>query len=223
MQGDMKIKFKHKIYTRRGIVARILHYYSLATFEEVLDGMSWYDSAHLFCVKTAEDFGITPIQVAGVVAALSPMQNWDINKDNTVRFLNGDKAVHTLAQVSKAEACLETNSPEEIFKLLSKNGVKTSQFFWNIAFPDSNKGVTIDRHAIAVSVFSPSNLAPISEPYGKLSASQYKAFEEAFRRAAEIKNILPHQMQAVTWGVLRRLRGLASHKGLEINEREVAF
>jgi hypothetical protein len=135
------------------------------------------------------------------------MVAWDVNKQNVRDFLKGTReSVHTKAQVAKAHDCLHTQYPEEIFNLLTINKAKTSWFFWNILYPDTVSGVTIDRHAIGSCVFSPSNADVIPEGYGNITINQYNFFMRAYMRAAEIRGILPHQMQAIVWETYKSLR-----------------
>lgn len=211
-----EIKFKNNRLTTRGVVSRLTNYYKNSSAEHKARGMSWYNEAHQFCVDLGVKAGVPTFQVAGVVSALSPMQSWDINRDNAAKFLIDKKDdVHTKAQVAKAHECLRADTPEEIFTLLTKDGVKTSWFFWNILYPNESAGVTIDRHAIGSSVFSMSEAKVIPDGYGNLTSNQYKFLDNAHRVAAERIGILPHQLQATIWGTYREARQLTNHKEYE--------
>lgn len=202
-----KIKFKGKGISTHGLVKRILYYHGIANPENLEQGMSWYNRAHEFCKELGEELNLPLFHVAGVVAALSPLVEWSVNKQNARDFLQGTRvSVHTKSQIAKAHACLHTEYPEEIFNLLTIKGTKTSWFFWNILYPDTASGVTIDRHAIGSCVFSPSNAAVIPDNYSHITINQYNFFMRVYMRAAEIRGILPHQMQAIVWEVYKSIR-----------------
>jgi len=203
------VKYNGAVWSKRGVVHRLLYYYRLSSSENVERGLAWYNEAHKFCEDLAIKSGYQTFQIAGVVAALSPMQAWDVNKDLALKFaLHNRRNVHTRDQVSKADDCLVADSPEKIFKLLTVNGAKTSHFFWNILYPNTCSGVTIDRHAIGACVYSPSNAKTLADNMGNLTPNQYRFMMDCYVRGAQISNILPHQFQAVIWGVYREQKGL---------------
>lgn len=201
------MKFKRQELKKSGVVRRLLHYYSLATAEDI-QHKDWYFEANQFCKQLSDDFGVPLFQVVGVCAALSPQKNWQENKKLTFNFMRGNRSGHYKQQIDKADQCLTADSAENIFRLLTKNGMKTSWFYWNILYPDVETGVTIDRHAIGACVFSPTNIQTIPDGYGMLTVGHYKFFSECYASGAKIQALRPHEFQAIVWSVYRRLKEL---------------
>lgn len=201
------MKFKRQELKKSGVVRRLLHYYSLAMPEDI-QHKNWYLEAHRFCKQLSDDFGVPLFQVVGVCAALSPQKNWQENKKLVFMFLRGSQRGHFKQQILKAQQCMVAQTAEEIFNLLTKNGMKTSWFYWNILYPDVETGVTIDRHAIGACVFSPTNIQTIPDGYGVLTVGHYKFFSECYASGAKIQALRPHEFQAIVWSVYRRLKEL---------------
>ena len=93
---------------------------------------------------------------------------------------------------------------------------KVRSFYNNIVAPWSDHGdVTVDTHAIAAALLRPlagddkdvSNGLGMGGPdhAGTGMHGLYGAYVEAYRKAAEARNILPRQMQSITWEALRGL------------------
>ncbi len=100
---------------------------------------------------------------------------------------------------------------------------KVRSFYSNIIEPNSPHGdVTMDTHAVAASLLRPlsgnslevahnfNNYAGKGLPNARGSATTgvqgtYPFYAEAYRRAAAERNILPRQMQSITWEAVRGL------------------
>jgi DNA-directed RNA polymerase subunit K/omega len=92
---------------------------------------------------------------------------------------------------------------------------KVRNFYNNILAPDAPHGdVTIDTHAVAAAHIRPHSAAspevdqnlngpPTSAATGTIGT--YGIHAEAYRRAAQQRNILPRQMQSITWEAVRTL------------------
>ena len=94
---------------------------------------------------------------------------------------------------------------------------KVRSFYNNIFHPNSDAGfVTIDTHAVAAGLLRPlsGNSAEVSHNFGgdgtAISAATgmsgtYPYYQEAYRRAAEARGLLPREMQSITWEAVREL------------------
>lgn len=170
----------------------------LAVWEDATDahrdsGMAWYDFAHDFALRIS---GGDIVRGAGVVAALSPNKAWDQNMILAERAFHDGAASGTLGvAVRKANAILAGADPVDVLG----NGLKTRNFYQNIARPDCPEAVTIDRHAYDVALAERNS---DNKRYA-LTPTRYAAFCEAYRDAALRLGILPLQVQAVTWETWR--------------------
>lgn len=211
----MKQKFKYSILTDKKCINSIIKFYQQATITEIKDGLNWYNEAHQYCKELAQRFNITVQQTAGIIAAFSPQAGWVENKRYAITFLlSPEIQLRSLTQQIKATNILKLKSETDIYTSLSTCGEawKTKAFFVNILNPDLPTGVTIDRHAIAVCLQKPDNVYALNKQQGKLSVAQYNFFQECYIKAATILNILPHELQAITWITYRRLRELRDHE-----------
>jgi hypothetical protein len=206
----MKQKYKGTELTKTKTVNNILRYYDLATKTEILRGKNWYRDANYFADIMQQRHGHKKYQIVGIIAALSPQTNWQENKRIAELFLLGYREeLHNGQQLFKAEQCLEAKK-SQIFKLLTKDGKKTSYFYNNILYCNYDNGVTIDRHAIGVCTQKPNKVRAINNNGAQITKRQYDFFQTCFNEAAKKVNILPHELQAIVWSSYRRLRGLPS-------------
>jgi hypothetical protein len=213
-----KQKFKGDILTERKLVNSILRFFHAANVNEVKEGLRWYTEANEYCKELAGRFQLPLQVVAGIIAAYSPQTGWQENKRYTLSFLINPKQRHkSLVQDVKARKIAGLVCENEIYSALSVNDAawKTKAFFLNILNPDVVTSVTIDRHAIAVSIQHPDKTEALSDDYGKLTKKQYEFFERAYVKAALELDILPQQLQAITWTVYRRLRSLRQYDDLK--------
>lgn len=214
----MKQKFKGEVLTEKKAVNSILRFFNAATANEVKEGLRWYAEANTYCRELAARFNIPVQVVAGIIAAYSPQTGWQENKRYTLSFLlNPKQRQKSLVQDMKARKIAGLICENEIYSALSVNDAawKTKAFFLNILNPDVVTSVTIDRHAIAVSIQHPDKTEALSDDYGKLTKKQYEFFERAYVKAALELDILPQQLQAITWTVYRRLRALRQYDDLK--------
>ncbi len=200
------MKYKSKELTKRKVVNNILRYHELATETEVTGGLTWYTEAHDLCVDLSERTGYPVLNIAGVVAALSPQTSWELNKVYVVRFLADklDARANTTANKKKALACLSAGNTGDVKRIL--NGNKTKAFFFNIAFPEVHGIATVDRHAVAICLQRPEKVKAL--PPVQLTDNQYNFFEDCYNSASEKLGVNSLELQAITWVTYRRLRGL---------------
>lgn len=207
-------RFKKETLTERKCINSIIRFYLLATTEEHRDGLEWYAEANKYCKELAGRFNISIQQAAGIIAVFSPQAGWTENKRYAVSFLiNPKNRLRSLVQDIKAKKILKLKSEADIYHAQSITGqaFKTKSFYLNILNPDISTDATIDRHAIAVCTQSPENTFALPKDYAKYTEIQYNFFASCYVKAAAKLDILPHQLQAITWIVYRRIRDLKEH------------
>lgn len=173
-----------------------------ATPEQVQAGADWYADAHLIANVLADRHELTVSVVAGVIAALSPLNSWGSNVNLASRFLEagGLHAGYLSLGLAKARDILAGADVERTLK-----GHKTVNFYRSI-YTAGAQGVCIDRHAYSLAL----NDRSVSNAVPNLSAKRYAEFADAYVRAAKILSresetpLTPAQVQSVTWSVWRQ-------------------
>ncbi len=197
----MKQKFKGQTLTTTKVVNNILRVYDQST-----NNHNWYVEANTLAFELGKKYlpndteKVATAKVSGIIASLSPLKSWDENKKITITFLQGGKAKHTAVMVNKAKLILSSNGDVDVIAEIL-NGNKITSFFLNILQPYTSQAVTIDRHAISIAVGE-----SLTGDQLQISTNQYKFFETCYRVAANKRNELPSQMQAVTWVKWRELK-----------------
>lgn len=177
------------------MATNIVDTYRTATAEQVAEGAEWYPVAHALCVGWAEEYDITLDQACGVLAAISPRLNWNLNVAYAERIFREGYAPILGGNLAKALAILATDA--DPLTILSGNKVRS--FYSNI-LDLSSPAVTIDRHAIDVA------LGFVGDDKSRKVLDRkggYDAVADAYRAAAEIVHEIPAVVQAITWVVQR--------------------
>ena len=174
---------------------RIRKWYNLASKQQVIEGMHWYNDAHVLAVKLSARYGISVIQVAQVISVLSPQKKWETNKLETIALLN----LHfngvspefglfaTERSISECHAILRGEF------LIPSSRTKTYSFADNIAYLDVSTEITIDRHALRVAYDD------TSAAIDKVGINAYKYARQAYQQVADSLGIKGYQLQAITW------------------------
>lgn len=201
--GNTLAEPKQRTYAANPNSARILDVWAQATVGELDEGLHWYESAFAFALTLDPE---RTERAAGVIAALSPMKSWKDNCILAVRAFEQGFASGALgANVAKADAILSGADPLEIL-----GGSKVRNFYKSILNPLDPDAVCIDRHAFDIAVGRITN----DQTRGALKRKGvYEGFGAAYKRAAraiskEGYDVVPAQVQAVTWTVWRRLKGI---------------
>jgi len=189
-------------YSRTKIRNNILKVYKVSVNSEQND---WYREAHQFGVevssflKSFKNYDVTVNQVLGIVSALSPLKEWEKNKEIAVDFILTGDCGHMGANKRKARAILNCDgSDDKILEILS--GPKTSRFYMNMMYPDGT-GVTVDRHAIAIAI---GRTATNKEQ--ALTPKAYTFIEKCYIMTAETLGLDPLHLQSITWQAWKRIK-----------------
>lgn len=187
--------------TRTAMVRNILREYRATDGET---GRDWYAIANSKSFELSELSRTTTwIQAAGVIAALSPQQQWWQNVMLAEQAIRAGAMVqgHTGDAMRKVNRILSLESPtvDEVNSILG--GLKVRSFFFNIITAGGVDGVvTIDRHAwrtvCGAHELGKRNAVPTERAY--------QLARDAFIRAADIltasgDRITAAQLQAVVW------------------------
>jgi len=119
-------------------------------------------------------------------------------------------------QIEKGLSILEDGSKENIHAQLGLNH-KIRNFYNNIINPNSpREHTTIDTHAVGAGLMRPISQMSVEagQNFGGSGSSSssfsgekgtYGLWKEAYRRAAAANNVLPREMQSITWEAIRSL------------------
>lgn len=193
----MKQQFKGRLLTRTKTVNNILRVYDKAKdFQE----NDWYKQANLFALNVSKMFNVPLIKVCGVIASLSPLKSWDVNKMITIQFFEGKRGLHTGKMIAKAESITELENADVVQISEILRGNKIVSFFLNIYDPSNQDVVTIDRHALCIAV---GEILSDTEQRG-LTKNQYDFFVQCYKMASIKRGVSPLMMQSVTWEQWRK-------------------
>lgn len=185
-------------YTRRmpTYAENIVAVFERATPAERTDGMEWYYDAHALALR------LSPNDVwrgAGVIAAFSPQQKWDINVRNAENaFATGIATGHTKVMCSQAQRILDGEYALDVLK-----GDKVRAFCSAIADPDNSMIATIDRHAHDIAMGR-----VFSDNERKIGKVLFRSLSNHYREAAFEVNVSVAQIQAITWVRWRNEKGV---------------
>lgn len=193
-------------YNSKVIQDNISEIWDQHTYKDYNSGKFWYDEANQFSLELAKEYNVTPAKSAGVLSALSPLKEWNLNKRITEEFFQlmkkapatgWRKASHYYTQKLKAWKIYSITDPfiDEIANIL--HGLKTVNFFHCIQNPLSCDHVCIDRHMIKVALGA-------DKP--KLTTKQYLFLKQEYLTFAEKVNMIPCQSQGILWVTFKRVK-----------------
>lgn len=175
--------------------ANVLNVFSTADPETMVEGLEWYNDAHAFAKYLCPH---KPSKAAGVIAALSPMMGWDMNKraaEAAFRNLTAE-GLGLSRNCAKAERILYGADPLDVL-----SGNKVRAFYSTILDPAGFSVPVIDRHAFDIAVGARTNDAARSALSRK---GEYERFAAVYIEAAKAAGVGAPQMQAVTWVAWRK-------------------
>lgn len=190
----------------KGTHDNLLKVYKLASESQLDRGVRWYEQAHHWAKKVADDYDVPLKTVVGMTAALSVNNRWEFNKRDVVYVIeqvrHGNQEVRKMNcttykdQVWKAVLLLRTNDDPLNGYL---KGQKERSFYKDILCPfDVDKNVvTVDIWAYRAWVFDSKAKVPT------LSSNMYNTISNDYYCASSETDLLPREFQAVVWLTVR--------------------
>ena len=194
-------------YSKTKIKNNIMKTYLLRIEKE---NNHWYQEANDWAVEvsrfllTFNGQSVSVQQVLGVVSALSPMQEWNKNKDIAIQLIMTGDCGYMERGKQKARDILRLGGHFRHFDTEIKsilNGEKTKTFYENMVYPTRSSGVTVDRHAISIAI---GHSADDKEQL--ISKDVYTFIEKCYIMTAETLGLAPLHLQSITWQTWKRIK-----------------
>jgi hypothetical protein len=189
------IPTKASAQERELYISRIMRAYWSATAGQRERGRLWYPVAHDLARMLADG---DVRKGAGVIAALSPQKEWQLNVRMARAALKGEKVGHLSDALRKVAAIMAGADPGDVLPI----ALKTGNFYRSILDPGDPDPVTIDRHAHDVAAGLPYVGAGGTDTFGNRGLSnvtRYALLAHCYREAALRLGIAPSVLQATTW------------------------
>ena len=193
-----KQTYKGANLSRTIVKNNILKIYNLT---EKADRFDWYQDAHNFAKSLSCDYDISINIACGIISALSPVKQWEQNKNCAISLLETGNGKHMKQFNDKALKILECDGSEKCIKEILR-GQKIISFYTNIRHPHKNKEVTIDRHALSIALSKWIK----EEDYAGMTGKQYKFFQDCYKYTADKIGISPVLLQSSTWERFRKIK-----------------
>ena len=196
-------------YSKTKIKNNIMKTYLLRIEEE---NNHWYQEANDWSVEVSKFLlsfkgqNVSVQQVLGVVSALSPMQEWNKNKEIAIELIMTGDCGYMERGKQKARDILAIPKMLGIHSLDSEiksilNGEKTKTFYENMVYPTRSSGVTVDRHAISIAI---GHIADDKEQ--SISKDVYTFIEKCYIMVSETLGLAPLHLQSITWQTWKRIK-----------------
>lgn len=198
----------------------LLSVYDLATRADIEAGKKWYPRARRYAQQLARRYHVSLEIAAGVIAALSPGQEWTRNKASADAFFREWRACGVCARERFDLATYGARPIEKAYAIANGapigptlNGPKTTAFYRAIINPNSDRDVVIDGHAksaaLGVRVGNHDGWNDRTQSRGstsgvKVERHEYPHLETAYRAAASVVGLNVNAFQAVIWLVWKR-------------------
>ena len=206
------IKIGADDYSQTKIKNNIMKTYLLRIEKE---NNHWYLEANKWAVEVSEFLlsftgqNVSVQQVLGVVSALSPMQEWNKNKEIAIQLImtgdcgymeRGKQKARDILSLSKMSGIQPVFAFDNELKSIL-NGEKTKTFYENMVYPTRSGGVTVDRHAISIAI---GHIADDKEQ--SISGAVYTFIENCYIMTAETLGLAPLHLQSITWQTWKRIK-----------------
>ena len=173
--------------SREAMTLALLAHYESAGPSVESAGLSWYESAAATCNDLAARYNLEPVQVTGIVAALSPQCQWQRNLALAEAVCeHGTTGGQTLPNVRKAEAIYDGAAPLDVL-----GGPKVRAFY---------RALTGDHSAAVVDTWM---LQAVGWHRSGASAAQYARIAGALEDAAATVGVDVARLQAIVWVQVR--------------------
>lgn len=184
-----------------------------ASPDELSGGKYWYATASHWVDEIAAKYHVPCEIVCGVLSALSPAVEWELNKRQAEKLIHGYLTLSDVdgvvistykRQLRKAIAILDLiegwpdnyNEIENyVLTVLGDRAYKTKAFYWNIYNPHDPKFVTVDTHIW--------NAAGLTAKM--INKGEYEAMSEIIQELSDESDYEPCQLQAIIWIVYKRI------------------
>ena len=175
----------------------ILACYSRATPDEIAHGTTWYAEEGLSFARTLDPNNVW--RAAGVISALSPLKKWPLNQRIArLSFETGIAQGNMPMHNAIAQRILDGEHPLDVMR-----GDKTRSFAEAIATGGMGSIATIDRHAHDIAMAQ-----VFTDKTRKIGKRVYREMAAAYRIAADETGQSVNGIQAITWVVWRREKGI---------------
>ena len=196
---------------RKSYYSNIIKVFLQANDEELQHGLTWYSDAQGEAQAIADKYQLPLHIVIGVLAALSPTNDW---YKNNIR--NGDDMCRIFTQggyVEDTKPSTYKTMRDKAWHILQSmphdlngvvfilNGPKISDFAQCIAGEDI---CVIDGHAWCIANNDRRTMQEVPNIGKKLRAE----LQQAYSKAGKKHGLTAYQMQAVTWVTWRRIHGV---------------
>lgn len=184
------------------MVARILDAYDKSSASDMAEGERWYETARITAAALCAGTALSVEQAAGVIAALSPRVRWESNVRAAAEVIsaarrdpddNPPNVAGYYRNVKKAWRIATGWHPDNVL-----GGPKVTSFYRNICG---------DEYEVTVDVWAARLAEGVTNKNGP-AGKRYKRIADAYRMAADARNVTPMIMQATTWVFTRRTYGI---------------
>ena len=177
------------------LTRNITRVFRTATPEQIEAGRTWYTKAHTIANTLSDTHDVPLNTVAGIIAALSPLNSWGVNVNLATQFLSrgGLDSGYLTRGLQTARFIYDGAEPSTIL-----GGRKVRAFYEAIRTKGNTDFVCIDRHAFDLVTNTRLNTQT-------LTLKRYTDAVDKYRRATHILNkeynedFSPTQVQAITW------------------------
>lgn len=191
------------------MVMRVLKAWDEASYEDRMEGFTWYDQAYLNCVRLSDLVPYSVEQIAGIMAIVSPGMVWDENEAAPNRIID----LHWNGVPSKEWTGFSTypHNLEKAERVMDEDmtaikGEKVTNFYANIM--GDTQAVTIDRWMVRIVMDDPFFGTKRGGTHKKATMSgkrTYEAIAQAVKDAASLVGVNPRELQATVWTYYRRM------------------
>jgi hypothetical protein len=189
-------------------LTNLIELFERATPQQVIEGLAWYDQAHLMACDLRDRYGVSLDVAAGVVAALSPRNRWERNAADARNLVAAQAAGTNPMAVPAATFNRNKARAVQILRAGTRHGVlsglKVCAFADCIEDPTCDT-VVVDSHAYNAWV---GHRVIVNGTGPRITPRRYWECAADYRRVAAMRSIRPPQAQAIIWLAWKRLHSI---------------